>query len=186
MEWVLDRFESAGLYLPVLDIAFHDGKQECHGFFGLYRAGSPPQVDICGFNWDRFLPMPKKVALHELAHAWSAQHMSEGDRTEFLALRGLTSWGDDKLSWGEQGSEQAAEIIAWALMDEDVTLFIPDTDETSLTVAYELLTGGAPLAVSTSDGGNGNSSGPARSTFISGPVTSTTVDDSPPGQLPGR
>jgi hypothetical protein len=152
MEWGLSRFEAAGLELPALDIAFHDDKQPCHGFFGLYRGASPPEVDICGFNWDRFLPMPKKVVLHELAHAWSAEHLTEADRSAFLQMRGLMSWGDDQLPWAEQGSEQAAEIIAWALMDGPVSLSMTQgTDDVSMAAAYELLTEGAPLIRSDQD-----------------------------------
>jgi hypothetical protein len=143
-EWALARFDQAGLALPPLVISFHDDREACGENFGLYRAGAPAQVDICGFNWDRFVVTAKKTLLHELAHAWTQQALTEEAREQFLALRGLGTWGDDEFPWAEQGSEQAAEVIAWALMDEDLHLAISDADPAALTRAYEHLTGSLP------------------------------------------
>jgi hypothetical protein len=146
-DWALGRFDEAGLTLPALAISFHDEKDSCGGFFGLYRHGTPGLIDICGFNWDRFLPMPKKVVLHELAHAWIARNLADDTRSAFLSLRGLDNWGDDRQPWDEQGSEQAAEIMAWGLMDEEFAILIHrDADAESLETAFELLTGRAPIA----------------------------------------
>jgi hypothetical protein len=143
--WALARFDRAGLVLPPLVISFHDDRQVCGGNFGLYRAGDPASVDICGFNWDRFVVTAKKTVLHELAHAWTQQTLSEQAREQFLALRDLDTWGDDEYPWEEQGSEQAAEIIAWALIDEELQLAtINDAGPDALTRAYEQLTGSLP------------------------------------------
>jgi Zn-dependent peptidase ImmA (M78 family) len=140
-EWALARFERAGLRLPPLAIAFHDVKQPCDGHFGFYRSGTPAQIDICGFNWNRFLTTPKKTILHELGHAWAGANLTEESREDFIRFRGLDTWGDDQTPWQEQGSEQAAEIIAWALMDKELLLgTIRDADPRSLAQAYELLT----------------------------------------------
>ena len=143
-EWALARFDQAGLALPPLVISFHDDREVCGGNFGLYRAGTPAQVDICGFNWDRFVVGAKKTLLHELAHAWTQHELTEEAREQFLGLRGLDTWGDDEFPWEEQGSEQAAEIIAWALIDQDLQLAIRDAGPPALTRAYELLTGSLP------------------------------------------
>ena len=139
--WALARFDEEDLVLPPLVISFHDDRQVCGGNLGLYRSGAPAQVDICGFNWDRFVVTAKKTLLHELAHAWTQQTLTEEAREEFLALRGLDTWGDDEFPWEEQGSEQAAEIIAWALIDQDLQLAITDAGPPALTRAYEHLTG---------------------------------------------
>jgi hypothetical protein len=145
-EWALSRFEQAGLALPPLTIAFHDDKQPCEGNFGYYRSTTPARIDICGFNSDRFLVTPKKTILHELGHAWARHTLTDQARQAFCRLRGLAAWNDDDIAWEDQGSEQAAEIIAWALLDQDVTLAkISDADPPSLSRAYLQLTGTLPL-----------------------------------------
>lgn len=143
-EWALARFQRAGLDLPPLTIAFHDDKQPCDGHIGFYRSGTLPRVDICGFNWNRFLMTPKKTILHELAHAWAQYILTDETRQRFLRFRGLTTWGDDNTPWVDQGSEQAAEIVAWALMDKELLLTIEDAGPGTLAQAYELLTSTQP------------------------------------------
>jgi hypothetical protein len=145
-EWALSRFEQAGLSLPPLVIAFHDDLEPCEGNFGYYRAGARARIDICGFNADRFLVTPKKTLLHELAHAWTRHTLTPTTRESFLDFRGLRAWNDDDLPWAEQGSEQAAEIIAWALMDQEVSMGnMSDTQPSTLARAYQLLTSNQPL-----------------------------------------
>jgi len=145
VEWALTRFDRAGLVLPPLVISFHDDRTGCDGNFGLYRSGAPAQVDICGFNWHRFVVTAKKTLLHELAHAWTGHALTETARDEFVDLRGLDTWGDDEFPWEEQGSEQAAEIIAWGLMDDDLDLTrLKDASPPALSEAYRYLTGSLP------------------------------------------
>lgn len=144
-DWALGRFQQAGLELPLLIIAFHDDKQPCQGHVGLYRSGDTPRIDICGFNWDRFLITPKRTLLHELGHAWAGATLTEETREEFVQFRGLSTWGDDRFPWAEQGSEQAAEIIAWALLDDELVMAsIRNSDPQDLREAYELLTSAQP------------------------------------------
>lgn len=144
-DWALARFEQAGLAFPPLIIAFHDDKQPCNGYFGFFRSGTPARIDICGFNWDRFLMKPKATLLHELGHAWADYSLTEGARQRFLRLRGLTTWGDDQTPWNEQGSEQAAEIIAWAMDRELQLATMRDAHPGTLAQAYLQLTGTMPL-----------------------------------------
>jgi len=144
-QWALTRFYQAGLELPPLIVAFHDGKQPCDGYVGLFRSADTPRVDICGFNWDRFLITPKKTLLHELAHAWAGSNLTEETKDRFVRFRGLNTWGDDRFPWAEQGSEQAAEIIAWALLDDELAMAsIRNSDPRTLAEAYELLTSTMP------------------------------------------
>ena len=86
-EWALGQFAQAGLHLPPMTVAFHDSKERCGGHPGLYQSGTPARIDICGFNWDRFIPKAKMTLLHELAHAWAAQHRL------FRTYRRLTARG---------------------------------------------------------------------------------------------
>ena len=145
--WALEQFDRSGLVLPPLTIAFHDDREDCGGHFGLFRAGEPAHVDICGFNRDRFVVTARKTVLHELGHAWTAHTLDEQDRQAFLILRNLSTWGDDEFPWNEQGSEQAAEIIAWALMDQEVQLAtMSSTHPQALADAYLELTGSLPIS----------------------------------------
>ena len=75
-------------------------------------------------------PAAKSAMLHELAHAWvrTTQYRglpstkASGARARaFLAAHDL-AWHDPALPWGEQGTERAAETIAWGLMDEPYTV----------------------------------------------------------------
>lgn len=140
--WAFDRFDQAELELPALSLSFHDERAACEGHVGYYRSGAPASIDICGFNWDRFLVTPKKTILHELAHAWAHQTLDTETRNRFLDLRGLDTWQDKSVSWEKQGIEHAAEVIAWGLMDEDLFLTsIGETDAVLLGEAFVLLTG---------------------------------------------
>lgn len=140
-EWAFGRFEQAGLVLPAVSLVFHDEKETCHGQNGYFHPGSPDRIDICGFNWDRFLVTPRKVILHELAHVWVHENLDEDSRNEFLDLRGLQVWQDGKASWADQGQEHAAEIIAWGLMDEEISMTsIGEADPSQLAEAFDFLT----------------------------------------------
>jgi hypothetical protein len=143
--WALARFEGAGLELPDLVIAYHDDKEPCTGHPGFYRSGPPARVAICGFNWDRFVVSARKTVLHELAHAWAGSQLSEEDRRRFVEFRGLATWGDDQIPWIQQGSEQAADIIAWAMDPQIGVGAMEDADPASLARAYLHLTGTLPL-----------------------------------------
>jgi hypothetical protein len=146
-EWALGRFEEAGLTLPDLTLNFHDEKSRCRGHQGYFEPGSPHRIDICGFNWNRFLVTPRKVMLHELAHAWVHDNLDPRARDEFLELRGLDSWSSSHAIWAEQGMEHAAEIMAWGLMDEEISMTsVGGADPQNLGAAFRLLTGSGPLS----------------------------------------
>jgi hypothetical protein len=143
--WALARFERAGLQLPPLAIAFHDDKAPCKGRYGLYESGTRGHVDICAFNRNRFLMFPKKTILHELGHAWAHHALTDETRQRFLEFRELEAWRSQSTPWEDQGTEHAAEIIAWALMDQEIPLTaIGDSDPLVLARAYELLTSTQP------------------------------------------
>ena len=144
--WAFERFDQAGLELPPVSLSFHDDRAACEGYVGYFRPGAPASIDICGFNWNRFLVTPKKTILHELAHVWAHQTLDSETRKRFLDLRGLDTWQDNSVAWEEQGIEHAAEVIAWGLIDEDLLLTsIGETDALQLAEAFELLTGVASL-----------------------------------------
>ena len=59
------------------------------------------------------------MVLHELAHAWSTIGLPVERRHAFQVLRGWEHWSDyDLAEWRDNGTEQAAEIIAWGVSDK--------------------------------------------------------------------
>jgi hypothetical protein len=140
--WAFDRFDRAGLALPEVILTFHDDLGPCNGYYGSFRASDPLRVDICGFNGNRFLPMPRKMILHELSHAWLQSNVSQEVRARFLEFRGLDKWAEQSVDWTERGFEHAAEVMAWALLDEEKRLLtVPDTSTEIFGEAYTILTG---------------------------------------------
>ena len=143
VQWTVDRYQTAEMSLPDLQIAFHRDRSICGGFDGLHSGGQGHhQIDICvGGHLQR-----RVTLLHELAHVWVSEHLDDSDRKSFLELRGLLSWNDSSVAWEQRGTEQAAMIITWGLGDECVA---PDDlagDEMStLLSAFEHLTGRSPV-----------------------------------------
>ncbi len=146
VEWAIDRFEEAGLELPPVSVAFHDTVDGCRGYIGHYDAGSR-RLDVCNRGETHIDPV--NTLLHELAHAWSFDHLSDADRVAFIARRNLESW-DDSYSWWLMGQEQAAEIVAWGLMDDLArSVYLYSESCEGLAAAFELLTGVPPLHTNT-------------------------------------
>lgn len=135
VEWALGRFEAAGLALPAVDIYLHKSLDDCMGKLGIRtRPDGADRVDVCSSARRR------NVLLHELAHVWVAANVSQELRTAFQDLRGLTTWGEKSVTWHERGTEQAAEIISWAIGNEQNPLSMIKDDTKAAEVAYQLLT----------------------------------------------
>ena len=133
--WAVSRFGDAGLQLPDLDISF---PALCAGKAALYHVGRA-SLEFCRIN--------RRVALHELAHAWD-DTSGTVDREAFLELRHLTVWfGGIGMPSSEQGSEHLADIIAWGLMDVESRGVpqIPANSVSELTAAFVMLTGGGAV-----------------------------------------
>lgn len=134
VEWAIGRFTDAGLQLPDLVISF---PAYCRGKGALYHVGQGA-IDFCQLN--------RRVALHELAHAWD-DTSGEVDREEFMQLRGVQLWfGGIETPSAEQGSEHLAVIIAWGLMDAGARSAhgLPHNSDAELSAAFETLTGSQP------------------------------------------
>jgi len=147
VEWALDRFEGAGLRLPLMVIDFPGRDLAlCGGAPArAYLAESPVMVKAC---WnDPFM------LLHELAHVWEAVNMPASRQEPFMYMRvGVRSWAGTEHAWEEQGREHAANVIAWGLLEDPYppSRTYPN-DPRSLTEAFRLLAGTEPLH----DGGPG-------------------------------
>ena len=149
IEWAKGRFESAGLVLPDVNFIVHDSISMCDGHVGYYWAETNT-LELCRLD--------EKTLLHELAHAWANQNLTNEQRETFIELRGLDSWNDQQTEWEDRATEHAAETIMWALLDHDATvrwvdqtgtetrtlLTIGNSSPTALAEAYGTLTGRQP------------------------------------------
>lgn len=105
----LARFAGQGLDLPETNFVFHENLLPCHGHKGLYRA-STRTLEMCS--------MDSVTMLHELAHAWANENLSEEFKAEFVESRDLDSWNDHDHPWDRRGTEHVAETLAWALSED--------------------------------------------------------------------
>ena len=141
VEWAFDRFHAAGLDLPSMVVEFAHDRTTCGGNTAVAVHGaSEPTIIVCA---DHASPdvVIRRTLLHEMAHIWANAAVDDDTRRAFLDLRGLESWAEVP-AWDERGSEHAAEIMMWALMDEELLMAtIPDNSADELGAAYFLLTG---------------------------------------------
>jgi hypothetical protein len=138
LAWAVDRFEDAGFELPALEFRFTDDRDACAQHLGYYRDGT------IWFCHEGTSEMAERGIVHELAHSWIETTLPAEVRERFLELRGLRTWNDPDVSWDERGSEQSAEILAWAIGDQDDGIRAPSFPENSrpeLAAAYRFLTG---------------------------------------------
>ena len=140
VRWAISRFVVAELDPPAVNVAFHDEIGACAGHPGLYRDQPSPRIDICGFA--NISTASKRTTLHELAHAWAHENLTDNDIDKFLRMRRLDTWAGPHAPWELRGSEHAAEIISWALFDRELELVtIPNADMEATEASYRLLTG---------------------------------------------
>lgn len=141
--WATGRFANAGLELPPFRVEQSAIRESCGGNMAIaIHGGAVPTVRLCT-DADSSDVAVKRTLLHEIAHVWANDALDTATRAAFLELRGLDAWTDAD-RWEERGSEHAAEVMTWALMDVELTMLtLPDHDPVSLTVAWETLTGRA-------------------------------------------
>jgi hypothetical protein len=153
IDWGGAQYADAGLELPDVTFMIFDSLQQCDGRVGRYDA-------LSNILW--MCQLDSDTMLHELAHAWVDLNLTEADHSDFVALRNLDSWNDRSQLWKTRGTEQAAEVLVWALSDLDKTvawvedgiadrrlLTISDSSPERLAEAYEQLTGQTPYRRST-------------------------------------
>jgi hypothetical protein len=134
--WAQERFESAGLVLPVLQFDLHVYTDACGGNGGLFSPSTDPwTITVCVEDSTTFL--------HEIGHAWAAFNLSEEQRDAYVSTRGMESWNAADTRWNRRGSEDAADTLAWGLREGhvDVDGIIPGGPLDQKTRAFRLLTG---------------------------------------------
>jgi hypothetical protein len=82
-----------------------------------------------------------------LAHAWAAGALTDDRRAAFQELRGFEFWRNyEQAAWEDNGTEQAAEIIAWGVNDRpSATARIDHVSCGELKAGYVALTGLRPV-----------------------------------------
>ncbi len=130
--WAVARFAGAGLTLPAVQVHFHAENGACGGHRGTFNPVWR-RIDVCEAE-----PM---VILHELAHAWASEALTETDRDHYVASMGFESWNDPASTWSRRASEGAANIIAWGLLEHPLATSTPDGPIAENHAAYRLLTG---------------------------------------------
>ncbi|HSB86412.1 MAG TPA: hypothetical protein VLD86_08890 [Ilumatobacteraceae bacterium] len=141
----LELFEEAGLPLPAITLRRHDDTSACHEAEGWHSVvGENSIIDLCTSGSEEW---EQRTIIHELAHAWSFHYLSSSRRDTFQRVRGWSAWLDyTRAEWEDNGAEQAAEIVVWALSDQAVPLLkIADQGCSELRAGYLALTGREPL-----------------------------------------
>ena len=112
--WAIERFEAAGLELPLLTLDIHDSKAGCDGHDGLYtpRSGSDG-IDIC--------TDAAFIILHELGHAWEHRFGTDEARAGLMAELGLDAWTGQDVKYRSRGEEVSANLVAWGLVERPLT-----------------------------------------------------------------
>ena len=102
----IGRFDEQGLDLPEIDFVFHDDLLPCDGHKGRFHRNTRT-LEMCS--------MDPITMLHELAHAWAGENLSEQTKKDFVLSHDLDSWNNHDDEWDRRGTEHVAETIAWAL-----------------------------------------------------------------------
>ena len=127
---------------------FHDSTEPCEGNEGTVRPERGNEVWICVThdNPDAERRMKEHVVLHELAHVWAGDRLDDETRADFMEFRGAENWNDRSDDWWNRGTEQAAEVITWGVLDRDPGFQrINDRECPTMLAGFRILTGADPI-----------------------------------------
>ena len=125
-------------------LSFHESDADCDGNLGLSsRENGLPRLRVClsDENPDVEAQSQLRALVHELTHAWTNENVDAATKALFVKFTESGSWRDRSTAWADRGTERAAEVMSWALLDAPI-LF---TDFEGIScyswaVAFELLT----------------------------------------------
>ncbi|HSK25318.1 MAG TPA: hypothetical protein VK894_00220 [Jiangellales bacterium] len=158
LDRALDRYEEAGLGVPrVTAVSWVDRDDPaCQVVNGLAMSRSPQQFDVtlcftegsacADRDCSSYEPWTDEVLLHELAHAWVAQHVDAARRQAYLDHARLREWSAITTAYHLRGVERASWDIAFGLTEH--TPRNPPEGERlcrSQDEGFRILTGEAPL-----------------------------------------
>ena len=154
LEWALGRYEEAGLPVPAPRSVGFPPDLRCAVVAGIAvdtGEGADLQLcvtadEVCVGEGCEPSAVSRSTMLHELGHVWTNENSDETDRQRFLEFRELEVWTAPGADRDLLGTEHAAEILSWGLMDEETWgARLPDSECEALAAAFEVLTGLPPL-----------------------------------------
>ena len=143
VERAVELYREAGLELPPLVVRRSDSDEVCRGRIAFHRSeGAGSEIVLC---YPSVARREWRILLHELGHAWASVGLTDAHRAAFQDVRGFEYWRDyQRADWRDNGTEQAAEVLKWALSDVPVPVFIADDSCEQLHDGYVALTGSEP------------------------------------------
>jgi hypothetical protein len=152
VEWSLGRFRAAGLAPPHVDAVYLETERTCLQESAWTHLDSDSAIirfcldaDDLG-DGDSVSLAAEFTMLHELAHVWTAEYLSDEEMEAFTSERGLATWNDTSAGWSDRGNEHASEIMAWGLARDAIDLVrLGSPDCVELTESFRSLTGAEPL-----------------------------------------
>jgi hypothetical protein len=155
VRWGLKRFADAGLTPPKVDaVSFALDQHVCpierRGYVRYDAAGAdvslcyePDQVcdDAGCATWTE---RAAQTLLHEFAHVWMYQNLTEDTKSSFMRQVGVSRWADPDDDWGDRGVERAANTMMAGLMAEPLAMDPAACG--AFGTRFSILTGVRPLA----------------------------------------
>ena len=127
VSWGLARFSAAGLQAPrPRSVTFYPAADRCQGHIAVAGGPANDEIVVCfgeGLACSTS-PCPpwsakaRRTMVHELAHTWITQSLSEDVREEYEERVGL-SWADEDEPTDRWALERAAEVMTWGLLGEE-------------------------------------------------------------------
>ena len=155
VEWALGRFELIGIGLPNVVAVTFPPIPLCDEYQGMAtNTGEGSRVYVCYDEQEAcsddscsdFNIVARRTMLHELGHAWNNTYLNDEDREMFVEMRGLDYWSGSDVTYSSRGTEHAAEVLVWGLLEESSpTIRLPDQTCDTLAEAFQFLTGAEPL-----------------------------------------
>lgn len=158
--WLVDRYLTSGLGLPKVAAIWFPPVPDCRTRAGLAiesdeRYGSRHTVAVC-YEHDNiesptsesgWSPGAMALGLHELAHIWMLERLTDETRAEFTSFVGLETWKGSDTRWDERAMEHAASTIGWGLAGTADARYpiAPTTSCEDLARRFEVLTGHQPI-----------------------------------------
>ena len=136
LEAAIELFADEGLQLPPLIVRFSEDRMVCNTNAGIYRRArwsndlSTDYIAICS--------TVRVDLVHELAHAWEQNNLSDQIRSQFMEHWGLEHWLSRDVDWHQRAGEKAANTIAFGLIVDYET---NNGDLLQFTCGYSMLTG---------------------------------------------
>ena len=154
VEWGMGRYAEAGLRVPrPRSVTFYPAADRCEGNLAVAGGESNDEIVVCfgeGLAC-RTSPCPpwsamaEATTLHELAHTWMAQNLTEETRAAYEDLVSL-SWASPRDAWEDRAIERAAEVIAWGLLQRPSPPQEFAATRSELDREFRLLTGTPPAS----------------------------------------